>query len=78
MATSYQQIEQNRAFGLSIMGGLRTLSIAAVLPVMGRILDNTVGTEAIQFMSISPGILIALYRGLFLLRRSKANAAASI
>ena len=55
------------------MGGLGTLSIAAVLPVMGRILDNTVGTEAIQFMSILPGILIVLYGGLFYLRRSNAS-----
>ena len=58
------------AFGLSIMGGLGTLSIAAVLPVMGWILDNSVGTEAIQFMSILPGVLIVLYGGLFYLRRS--------
>jgi hypothetical protein len=28
------------SFGLSIMGGLGTFSVAAVLPVMGKILDN--------------------------------------
>jgi hypothetical protein len=70
-----ESLPQSGAFGLSIMGGLGTLSIAAILPVMGRILDNAVGTEAIQSMSVLPGILIVLYGGLFFLRRSKAKAA---
>ena len=68
-----ENMPQSGAFGLSIMGGLGTLSIAAVLPVMGRILDNTVGTEAIRTMSILPAILIVLYGGLFFLRRSSVS-----
>jgi len=68
-----ENMPQSGAFGLSIMGGLGTLSIAAVLPVMGRILDNASGTEAIQIMSILPAILIALYGGLFFVRRSSAS-----
>ncbi len=72
-----ENLPQSGAFGLSIMGGLGTLSIAAVLPVMGRVLDNTVGNEAIRTMSVLPGVLIVLYGGLFFLRRSKVKAAAS-
>jgi hypothetical protein len=66
---------QSGAFGLSIMGGLGALSGSIILPIMGRVLDNAVGTEAIQTMSILPGILIVLYGGLLFLRRSKAKAA---
>ncbi len=68
-----ENMPQSGAFGLSIMGGLGTLSIAAVLPVMGHILDNAVGTEAIRTMSILPAILIVLYGGLFFFRRSSVS-----
>ena len=68
-----ENLPQSGAFGLSIMGGLGTLSVALVLPIMGRVLDNAVGTEAIRTMSILPGILIVLYGGLFYLRRSNVS-----
>ena len=71
-----ENLPQSGAFGLSIMGGLGMLSVSVVLPVMGRVLDNAVGTGAIRTMSILPAILIVLYGGLFFLRRSKAKAAA--
>jgi hypothetical protein len=51
------------------------LSVSVVLPIMGRILDNAVGTGAIRTMSVLPAILIVLYGGLFFLRRSKSKAA---
>jgi hypothetical protein len=70
-----ENLPQSGAFGLSIMGGLGMLSVSVVLPVMGRVLDNAVGTGAIRTMSILPAILIVLYGGLFFLRRSKAKAA---
>ena len=63
-----ENLPQSGAFGLSIMGGLGALSGSIILPIMGRILDNAVGTEAIRTMSILPGILIVLYGGLFFLR----------
>ena len=62
---------ESGAFGLSIMGGLGMLSVSVVLPVMGRVLDNAVGTEAIRTMSILPAILIFLYGGLFFFYRAK-------
>jgi MFS family permease len=73
-----ENLPQSGAFGLSIMGGLGTLSVSVIMPIMGRVLDNSVGTEAIRTISILPGILIVLYGGLFFLRRSRAKAALSI
>jgi MFS family permease len=70
-----ENLPQSGAFGLSIMGGLGTLSVSVIMPIMGRVLDNAVGMEAIQTISILPGILIVLYGGLFFLRRSNAKAA---
>jgi MFS family permease len=72
-----ENLPQSGAFGLSIMGGLGMLSVSVVLPIMGRVLDNAVGTEAIRTMSILPAILIVLYGGLFFLRRARRKAAAS-
>jgi MFS family permease len=71
-----ENLPQSGAFGLSIMGGLGMLSVSVVLPIMGRVLDNAVGTEAIRTMSILPMILIVLYGGLFFLRRARRKAAA--
>jgi MFS family permease len=71
-----ENLPQSGAFGLSIMGGLGMLSVSVVLPIMGRVLDNAVGTEAIRTMSILPVILIVLYGGLFFLRRARRKAAA--
>lgn len=73
-----ENLPQSGAFGLSIMGGLGTLSVSVILPIMGRVLNNAVGTEAIRTISILPGILIVLYGGLFFLRCPKAKAAPSI
>ncbi len=71
-----ENLPQSGAMGLSIMGGLGMLSVSFVLPIMGRILDNAEGTEALQIMSALPAILVVLYGGLFFLRRKQAAAAA--
>lgn len=68
---------ESGAFGLSIMGGLGMLSVSVVLPIMGRMLDSAVGTEALRIMSILPAILIVLYGGLFFARRSKGAGPAA-
>lgn len=72
-----ENVPQSGALGLSIMGGLGMLSVSVVLPIMGRVLDQAAGTGAIRTMSILPAILIVLYGGLFLLRRSRAKSAPS-
>lgn len=71
-----ERLPQSGAFGLSIMGGLGMLSVSVVLPIMGRVLDNAVGTGAIRTMSILPAILIVLYGGLFFMLRARAKSAA--
>ena len=72
-----ENLPQSGAVGLSIMGGLGMLSVSFVLPIMGRILDNAVGTEALTIMSTLPAILIVLYGGLFFVRRKRRAAAGS-
>ncbi len=67
-----ENIPQSGAFGLSAMGGLGMLSVSVVLPIMGRVLDTTVATDAIRTMSMLPAILIVLYGSLFFVRRRKA------
>ena len=68
-----ETMPQSGAFGLSIMGGLGMLSVSVILPIMGRVLDNAEGAEAIVKMSVLPAILIVLYGALFFARRGKAH-----
>jgi MFS family permease len=69
-----ENIPQSGALGLSIMGGLGMLSVSIVLPIMGRILDDAAGQEAIRLMAILPAILIALFAGLFFYMRKRGGA----
>jgi fucose permease len=71
-----ENLPQSGAFGLSIMGGLGMLSVSVVLPIMGRILDNAQGAEAITKMSILPAILVVLYGALFFYMRARKKATA--
>ena len=64
-----ENIPESGAFGMSLIGGLGMLSVSLVLPLMGRFLDNSVGAEVIQKMSILPFALIFLYGGLYLRKR---------
>lgn len=63
-----ENIPQSGALGLSIMGGLGMLSVSIVLPVMGEILDDATGVDAIKLMAILPAILIVLFGGLYFMR----------
>ena len=64
-----ENIPESGAFGMSLIGGLWMLSVSLVLPLMGRFLDNSVGAEVIQKMSVLPFVLIFLYGGLYLRKR---------
>lgn len=66
-----EYIPQSGALGLSLMGGLGMLSVSIVLPVMGKVLDDATGVEALKIMSILPGILIVLFAGLFMFMRKR-------
>jgi fucose permease len=76
LALISERIPESGALGLSIMGGLGMLSVSFVLPIMGRILDNASGSEALRTMSILPAILIVLYGGLFFVLRNRASTPA--
>jgi hypothetical protein len=61
------------------MGGLGMLSVSIVLPIMGRVMDESMtGQETIRIMSILPAILIVLFGGLYfyMKKRNKAQASA--
>jgi MFS family permease len=68
-------IPQSGALGLSIMGGLGMLSVSIVLPLMGKVLDDATGQEALFMMSILPGILILLFSGLFVYMKRRNQTA---
>ncbi len=67
-----ENIPESCAFGLSLMGGLGNLSVAIVLPLMGRYMDNSVGVEVIQRMSILPAVLFLCYLILQFYQKNKA------
>ena len=67
-----ENMPESGAFGLSLMGGLGNLSVAIVLPLMGRYLDNSVGVEVIQRMSILPAVLFLCYLILQFYQKNKA------
>jgi len=69
-----ENIPQSGAVGLSVMGGLGMLSVSIVLPVMGKILDDATGVDALKLMSILPGILIVLFAGLYIYMKNKKQA----
>jgi fucose permease len=70
-----EYIPQSGALGLSLMGGLGMLSVSIVLPIMGKILDDATGVEALKIMSILPGILIVLFGGLYFYMRKRNKEA---
>ncbi len=67
-----ENIPESGAFGLSLMGGLGNLSVAIVLPLMGRYMDNSVSIEVIQRMSILPAVLFLCYLILQFYQKNKA------
>ena len=67
-----ENIPESGAFGLSLMGGLGNLSVAIVLPLMGRYMDNSVGVEVMQRMSILPAVLFLCYLILQFYQKNKA------
>ena len=68
-----EHVPESGALGLSVMGGLGMLSTSIVLPIIGRVMDEDVsGAGALQLMAILPGILIALFGGLFFYMRKRS------
>jgi fucose permease len=69
LALVAENLPQSGAMGLSLAGGLGMLSVAVVLPIMGRILDSSDTAHALQAMSVFPAILFFVYGAMFFLRR---------
>jgi MFS family permease len=73
-----ENIPESGALGLSIMGGLGMLSVSIILPIMGKMMDESMtGQETIRIMSILPAILIVLFGLLYfyMRKRSKSESA---
>ncbi len=70
-------LPQSGALGLSVMGGLGMLSVSLILPLMGRLISETTGIEALKIMSILPAILIVLFAILHfvIMRRRQVSSA---
>ncbi|MFT5165175.1 MAG: fucose permease [Saprospiraceae bacterium] len=67
-----ENIPESGALGLSVMGGLGMLSVSIILPIMGKMMDDSMsGQETIQVMSILPAILIVLFGGLYFYMKSR-------
>ncbi len=69
-----EYLPQSGAIGLAVVGGLGMLSVSIILPIMGRIMDDATGMEAVKFMSILPGILIFLFGGLYFYMKNRKTA----
>lgn len=67
-----ENIPESGALGLSVMGGLGMLSVSIILPIMGKLMDDSMtGIETIQIMSILPAILIVLFGGLYFYMKNR-------
>ena len=69
-----ENIPESGALGLSLMGGLGHLSVAFVLPAMGRILDfSGSGAETLRYMAVLPAFLIVAFGFLYFSHNRKKN-----
>ena len=70
-----ENIPESGALGLSLMGGLGHLSVAFVLPAVGRILDfSGSGAETLRYMAVLPAFLIIAFGILYFSHNRKRNA----
>ncbi len=69
-----ENIPESGALGLSLMGGLGFLSVAIVLPVMGKFMDlSDSGTETLRYMAILPALLIIAFALLYITHKKKSK-----
>ena len=62
-----EYVPESGALGLSIMGGLGMLSVSAVLPIMGVVLDRDMtGGETLRLMVYLPVLLTFIFLGIYL------------
>ena len=68
-----ENLPKTGALGMSIMGGAGMLSVSLVLPILGKSLDNTSGSETLRFYAILPAFLILAFAILFLWKRNRST-----
>lgn len=69
-----ENIPESGALGLSLMGGMGFLSVAIVLPVMGKFLDvYGSGAETLRYMAILPAFLILAFGFLYFSYKKRSN-----
>ena len=61
------------ALGLSVMGGAGMVATSMVLPIMGRSIDNAGPQATLQFMTILPALLVAIFLFVNLYSRKKTT-----
>ncbi len=66
-----EYIPSSGALGLSILGGAGMVATSLVLPIMGESIDTAGPQMTLRYMSILPGILIALFIGLNIFMKGK-------
>lgn len=61
------------ALGLSVMGGAGMVATSMVLPIMGRSIDNAGPQATLEFMTILPALLVAIFVIVNILIRKKVR-----
>jgi len=70
-----EEIPESGALGLSVMGGLGFLSVASILPLMGKFMDlSGSGAETLRYMSVLPAFLVIAFTLLYFAHRKKKSA----
>jgi fucose permease len=56
-----EKLPRTGALGMAIMGGAGMLSVALILPVMGKVYDQEGGAMALRYVSALPVVLIVVF-----------------
>ena len=64
-----EYLPKTGALGMSIMGGSGMLSVAIVLPILGRFLDNQPGDVTLRYFALLPAFLVLAFGGLYIYSR---------
>jgi hypothetical protein len=69
-----ENIPESGALGLSLMGGLGFLSVAIILPVMGKFMDlSGSGAGTLRYMAILPAFLIIAFGFVYFSYKKKSQ-----
>jgi MFS family permease len=70
-----EEIPESGALGLSVMGGLGFLSVASILPLMGKFMDlSGSGAETLRYMAVLPAFLIIAFSIKYILHKRSSGS----